>query len=328
MTNRVDDPTPAHAQQERLRRRTQAERMAREMGLDPQKYMPLLDKVVTSGMYEDQRSRLKLALARAPTSRSPEEWSWIQAHCSSARESEHGRNHVFPAYSLALKVPTDLDLRCRKGAPIPVLQLPFPPPPTKRLPHVDYHDPVKHDADQYAQLVLIHIEQMVLGKAGEKDGVIGLTNHPERVCKPALNWTPEGREESLKRLKEAHELSRGTIFYGADLHHQLDDWSDSGSTMFRDKIRLETGKKSYYSSFLDDGEAVLIGKSHTSSSRWFSGPEWPYPSDVPVIFEALVPTVVERGLSDPPKIIVMAAAGPWVPEPEGRIIHFGGGKSP
>ena len=86
MTNRVDDPTPAHAQQERLRRRTQAERMAREMGLDPQKYMPLLDKVVTSGMYEDQRSRLKLALARAPpTSRSPEEWSWIQAHCSSAR---------------------------------------------------------------------------------------------------------------------------------------------------------------------------------------------------------------------------------------------------
>lgn len=168
---------------------------------------------------------------------------------------------------------------------------------------------------------------MVLGKAGEQDGVVGLTNHPDRVRKSALDWTPEGREESLERLKKAHELSRGTILYGADLHHQLDDWSESGSTMFRDKIRLETGKKSYYSSFLDDGEAVLIGKSHTNPSRWLSGPEWPYPSDVPVIFEALVPTVVERGLSDPPKTVVMAAAGPWVPEPEGRIIHFGGGES-
>ena len=302
--------------------------MAREMGLDPRKYVAPLDEVVTSGMYEDQRSRLKLALARAPTSYSPEEWSWIQAHCNSARESLYGRSHVFPAYALALKVPTDLDLRKREGAAIPILQLPFPPPPTKRLPHVDYGDPVKHHAGHYAQRVLIHIEKMVLGKAGENNGVIGLTNHPERVRKQALDWSPDGREESLERLKGAHELNLGTIFYGVNLRHDLDDWSESLSTTVRDRIRLETGKKSYYSSLLDDGEAVLIGKSQTSPSRWFSGPEWPYPSDVPVIFEALVPTVVERGLSDPPKTVVMAAAGPWVPEPEGRIIHFGGRESP
>lgn len=301
--------------------------MAREMGLAPEEYVALLDRVVTSGMYEDQRSRLKLALARTPSSYSPEEWSWIQACCNSARESLYGRSHIFPAYALALKVPTDLDLRNREGAPIPVLQLPFPPPPTKRLPNVGYGDPVKHHAGHYAQRVLIHIEQMVLGKAGEKDGVIGLTNHPERVRKQALDWSPGGREESLGRLKEAHELGHGTIFYGANLRHDLDDWSKSVSTTVRNTIRLETGKKSYHSSFLADGEAVLIGKSHTNPSRWFSGPEWPYPSDVPVIFEALVPTVVERGLSDPPKTVVMAAAGPWVPEPEGRIIHFGGGGS-
>ncbi len=311
-------------QQARSLRRNQVERMAGDMGLDPQKYMDVLDEVVTSGMYENQRSRIKLAVARAPVSRSAEEWSWIQAYCSSARESVHGRRHVFPAYSLALKVPTDLELHYREGAPVPVLQLPFPPPPAKRLPHVHYHDPVKHDAAYYAQRVLIHIEQMVLGKAGETSGVLGLTNHPERVREPRLDWTLEGREESLKRLKEAQKLSLGTVFYGAELRHQLGGWSEAGGTTFRKKVWLEAEKKAYYSSFLDDGEVVLIGRSHTSPTRWFSGPDWPYPSDVPVIFEALPPTVVERGLADPPRTVVMAVSGPWIPDPEGRIIHFGG----
>ena len=306
-----------------------------EMGLDATNIetIEVLAGQVVATLYDDVRARLPAIVSRRPTSRDLEEWSYIQAYCNAERDNPYHRSSVFPAYSISLKVPTDITAREREGALIPVVRQRFPPSPTRRLPTVSYEDPVRSLAHigAYTRHVLSSIERMILGKSKplRDDGgtVIGLTNHPERIVRPPLDWSREGREESLERLKKAHQLNRGTIFYGTSFTNYGDDWSESSSLTFRTKVQIETMKKAYHSHDLDEGEAVMIGKSATNVNRWFSGPRWPHPADVPVLFEALPPTVLERGFGSPPKVEVMAVAGPWIPEPEGRIIHFGGSGS-
>ena len=332
LRERAKEPTAEQASEEHRLLRSRAKRRAQEMGLDSTdtRVVETLARQVIATLYEEARDRLPSIVSREPRSRDPEEWSYIQAYCNAERDDPYRRFSVFPAYSVALKVPTDLTAREREGALIPVVQQPFPRPFTKRLPTVSYEDPVRSQVGTYARSVLISIERMILGKSKPlPDGrrVIGLTNHGERVRKPPLDWSREGREESLERLKEDHERNRGTIFYGTSIMNYGDDWSESSSSTFRTKVQIDTMKKAYHSPYLDEGEAVMVGKSATNINQWFSGPRWPYPSDVPVLFEAMPPTVLERGFRDPPTVEVMAVAGPWVPEPEGRIIHFGGSES-
>ena len=333
LRERARDPTAEQASEEQGLLQRRAERSAREMGLDSTdtKMVEALARHVIATLFEDARDRLPSIVSRRPRSRGAEEWSYIQAYCDAERDNPYNRSSVFPAYSLSLKVPTDITAREREGALIPVLQQPFPPAFTKQLPTVSYEDPVRSQVGTYARSVLVSIERMILGKSKPlSDGstVIGLTNHPKRVLQPRLDWSREGREESLERLKKEHEINRGTIFYGTSFRNYGDDWSESTSRTFRRTVQDETQKKSYHSLYLDEGEAVMVGGSGTNPDGWLSGPRWPHPSDVPVLFEALSPRVLERGFGEPPRVEVMAVAGPWTPEPEGRIIHFGGSESP
>lgn len=311
--------------------RDRAEQLARDMGATtvPGLVEPLREQV-EAGMYDDLRHRLPYIVSRELTLCREEDRDWIQAHCLSARDDPYQRLHTFPAYSLSLKVPTDKTLRTREGAILPVIQkaLPRKPPPK---PGVEYHDPVK-DVAGYALAVIRSIERMILGKASrlpEGSVVQGLTNHPDRERLPALDWSAEGREESLERLKEAIN-GAGPVFYGTGCAHE--DWSGSAIRTVEREIWYGTGKRAYRSHYLDEGEAVLIGRSR---KRWLSGPKWPYPRGVPVVFEGFPPAVVERRPLDfepnpPPEdergepwLTVMAVAGPWIPEPD-SIVHFEG----
>ena len=292
----------------------------------------LEESQVRRGMYDDLRHRLLGLLAREPTLYPADEWSWIQAHCRSAQDDPHLRRHVFPAYSLSLKVPTEKTVRSRDGALIPVAQNRLPQKPEPE-PGVSYSDPVQ-EVRMYALGVIRSIERMILGKSRDlADGspIIGLANHPDRRRLPALDWSPEGQEGSLERLK--HEsFASGPIFYGIGVRSAYRDWSNSSHQTVQRQIWYETGKRAYTSPYLDEGEAVFVGPT---PSRWLSGPKWPHPKGVPVVFEGLPPTVVERRPEDfdpdpPPEnergepwLTVMAIAGPWIPEPEG-IVHFGG----
>ena len=331
LKGRAKDPTAVQASEEHSLLRSRAERGARELGLDATDAatVEVVARQVVATLYEDARDRLPSIVSRNPRSRDLEEWSWIQGYCNAERDDPYNRSSVFPAFSLARKVPTDITAQEREGALIPVVSQRFPPAFTKRLPTVSYEDPVRSPAHigTYTRHVLIRIDQMILGKSRPlPDGrrIIGLTNHPERIVKPPLDWSREGREESLERLKEEHKTNRGTIFYGTSGRNDGGDWSKSSSLVFHEMVRNETMRKAYRSHHLEEGEAVMIGRSATNPRSWLSGPGWPYPSDVPVLFEALSPTVLERGFGNPARVEVMAVAGPWIPEPEGRIIHFGG----
>ena len=330
LKERAKDPTAEQASEEHRLLRSRAERGARELGLDATnaETVEVLAHQVVATLYEDARDRLPSIVSRNPRSRDPQEWSRIQGYCNAERDNPYNLSSVFPAYGISRKVSIDLTVREREGALIPVVSQRFPPASTKRLPTVSYEDPVRSPAHigPYTRYILVRIDQMILGKSKPlPDGrrIIGLTNHPERTVKPPLDWSREGREESLERLKEEHKTNRGTIFYGTSGMNDDDDWSKSSSLVFHEMVRTETTKKAYRSQHLDEGEAVMIGRSATNPRRWLSGPGGPHPSDVPVLFEALPPRVLERGFGDPPRVEVMAVAGPWIPEPEGRIIHFG-----
>ncbi len=309
------------------------------------------------GLYEDLRVRRGLVGVRLPSDHDAETWRWLHAYCEQGRERIL-RSGGCPAYSLSLKVPTDPGETKREGAPLPVVMAPFntsaPAQPRvagRRSPNqaaVDLQE-ARSQLDIAAEAVVRTIERMILGKQCLDDGtpVFGLTNHPDRVVKPALDWSPSGRKESLECIRSAcQELPRATVFYNTRCFGL--DWSDADVTTVATRIREAANGNAYFSTQLREGEAVAVGRrpvrprvrqteqdggdyilpTERGSVRPLNAAEERssvsclYPRDVPVLFQALPPTILERGLSDPPRTEVMAVAGPWLPRENG-VIHFG-----
>ena len=308
-------------------RRTQ--QLARDMGVsDDPGVLDALQQQVEAGMYDDLRHRLSAIVSRELTLCHAQDRDRIQKLCLSARDDPYNRLHVFPAYTYSLKVPTEKTLRSKEGALIPVTQKRLPPKPPPTRPGMSVADPVE-DVGLYAVTVLCSIERMILGKSGKlADGSVvkGLTNHSERQRRRALDWSVDRREESLELLKQATRGSTGPVLYRTRFADE--DWAPASSSCrtVADEIRRVTSERAYRSPFLEEGEAVLIGPlRHERLS----------PAHVPVVFEGLPPTVVERRPQDfdpnpPPEdergapwLTVMSIAGPWIPEPA-SIIHFGG----
>lgn len=311
------------------RQQRRAQQLARDLGVstDDGIVEVLKESQVRIGMYDNLRDRLPEIVSRELTLCSAQDRDRIQQLCLSARDHPHNRFHVFPAYTHSLKLPTDMTRLSREGALIPVTQKALPPKPPSG-PGVSVHDPVE-DVGVYAFHVLYSIERMILGKGSRlPDGSVvnGLTNHRDRQRRPALDWSVNGREESLELLEQGSRDGTGPVLYGTRFADE--DWADASSSCrsVAEEIRRRTRGRAHRSPFLEEGEAVLIEPSR---------PKCSYPPCVPIVFERLPPTLVERRPKDfdpnpPPEdergepwLTVMSIAGPWIPEPA-SIIHFGG----